>query len=65
MNVSLALHLAWACHAAGKAEEALKAFQLAEELGLRPEARHPLERGLIDSLRGQLARDQSSLPNRS
>ena len=39
----------------------MKAFQLAEKLGLRPEARHPLERGIIDRLRGQLARDQTSL----
>jgi len=63
-NVSLALHLAWAYHEAGKAQEALRAFQLAEELGLQPETRHPLERGIIDRLRGQLATNQPSLSNR-
>ena len=52
-NVSLAFHLAWACEAAGKADEAMKTFQIALELGLRPEARHPLERGLYDRLRAE------------
>ncbi len=64
-NVSLAVHLAWAYEAAGKGEAARKAFQLAEKLGFRPEARHPLERGIINRLRAQLARDQTSLSNRS
>ena len=64
-NVSLALHLAWALQEAGQALEAMKVFQLAQELGLKPEARHPLERGLIDRLLGQLGKDQSSPSNRS
>lgn len=63
--MSLALHLAWALQEAGQALEAMKVFQLAQELGLKPEARHPLERGLIDRLLGQLGKDQSSPSNRS
>jgi tetratricopeptide (TPR) repeat protein len=57
-NVSLAFHLAWAYEAAGKAALAMKAFQLALELGLRPEARHPLERGLYDRLRAEARQGQ-------
>jgi cellulose synthase operon protein C len=56
-NVSLALHLAWAYQSSGKVDAARNAFQVAEELGFRPEARHPLERGFIDRLRGQLAKN--------
>jgi predicted Zn-dependent protease len=50
-NVSLTFHLAWALEASGKTDEAVKAFHLAEELGLTPEASHPLERGPIERLR--------------
>ncbi len=57
-NVSLAFHLAWAYEAAGKGDLAMKAFQLALELGLRPEARHPLERGLYDRLRAEARQGQ-------
>ena len=64
-NVSLALHLAWAYHAAGNAEEAGKAFRVAEELGLRPEARHPLERGLIDLLQREFGKVRSTVSNRN
>ncbi|MGP0065145.1 MAG: tetratricopeptide repeat protein [Isosphaeraceae bacterium] len=64
-NVSLALHLAWAYQAAGKPDEAQKAFRLAEELGLKPESRAPLERDFIDRLRRQLNTTQRSLSNRS
>jgi tetratricopeptide (TPR) repeat protein len=55
-NLSLALHLAWAYQSSGKAEAARQAFELAQELGLKPETRHPLERGFVDRLSRQFAR---------
>lgn len=55
-NVSLALHQAWAYQCAGQAERARRAFRLAEELGLRLEDRHPLERGVIERVRRELSR---------
>jgi len=64
-NVSLALHLAWACQQAGKTEEGRKAFEQAEELGLKPETRDPLERGIIARLRQQLVTGQRPASNRS
>jgi tetratricopeptide (TPR) repeat protein len=63
-NVSLALHLAWAYQAAGEAEEARKAFQHAGALGLRPEARDPLEREFIERLRSQLSTNEPSSSTR-
>ena len=63
-NLSLALHLAWAYQAGGKTEEARKAFQRAEALGLKPEARDPLERDMIDKLRRQLGSDQTTKASR-
>ena len=56
-NVSLALHLAWAYQRAGKAEAARKAFELAQQLGFRPETRHPLERGFLNRLGRQFAKN--------
>ena len=55
-NVSLALHLAWAYQSAGKAEAARKAFELAQQLGFRPEKRHPLEREFVNRLGRQFAK---------
>ncbi len=55
-NISLALHQAWAFQCAGQPEQARRAFRTAEELGLRLEARHPLERGFIDRLLRELNR---------
>ncbi len=53
-NASLAVHLAWAYQTAGKTDEARRALRDADELGLRLEARHPLERGFIARLRSEL-----------
>ena len=64
-NLSLTLHLAWAYHEAGKMEEARKAFQQAQELGLKPDKRDPLERSMIDRLRRQLVTDQEPPASRS
>ena len=61
---SLALHLAWTYREAGKIAEARKAFEQAESLGLRPEARDPLHRDLIDRLRRQLVDGQPSTSDR-
>ena len=58
--MSLALHLAWAYQSAGKFTDARKAFQRAEELGLRPEVRDPLERVVIDDLRKVLLANPTS-----
>ena len=63
-NLSLALHLAWAYQAGGKTEEARKALQHAESLGLKPEARDPLERDMIEKLVHQFASDQTTKANR-
>ena len=38
----------------GKTDQARKAFEQAEELGLKPETRDPLERGVIERFRRQL-----------
>jgi tetratricopeptide (TPR) repeat protein len=64
-NVSLALHLAWACQAAGMPAQARAAFQRAEALGLRPEARDPRERGLIERLQRELVTDTQTTSNRT
>ncbi len=63
-NVSLALHLAWAYQEAGNTDLARKAFQQAQELGLKLETRDPLERSMIDGLCRQLVTDQSSPASR-
>jgi tetratricopeptide (TPR) repeat protein len=54
-NPSLAIHLAWAYHEAGKTDAARDAFQRAESLGLKLESRDPLERRIIERLRAELA----------
>ncbi len=56
-NLSLTLHLAWACQEAGQTGAARKAFEQAQGLGLKPETRDPLERGIIARLRQQLMTD--------
>jgi cellulose synthase operon protein C len=57
-NVSLALHLAWAYQVAGKITAAREQFHRAQELGLKPADRDPLERVVIDGLEKVLAPDQ-------
>jgi tetratricopeptide (TPR) repeat protein len=61
-NLSLALHLAWACLEAGSRDEARDALQQAEAIGLKPETRDPLERGVIARLRQELGPGRASPP---
>jgi len=51
----LYVHLAKAYQMSGNQGEARKALQRAEELGIKPESLDPLERGIIDKLRQDLA----------
>jgi Tfp pilus assembly protein PilF len=63
-NVSLSLHLAWAYQAGGKTEQAKSEFQRVEALGLKPEARDPLERDMITKLREKFASGATAKVNR-
>jgi tetratricopeptide (TPR) repeat protein len=55
-NPSLAVHLAWACQASGRIDEARKAFQQAKDLGWTLAATDPLERPFLDELGRALTR---------
>jgi hypothetical protein len=54
-NVGLSLHLAWTYQVGGNTERARNEFQRVEALGLKPEARDPLERDMITELRENFA----------
>ena len=59
-GISLALHLAWAYQAAGKTSQARAEFQRARELGLKLEARDPLERVVISGLQKVLMTEHTA-----
>ena len=52
------LHLAAAYHRAGQRDAALRAFNKARELGIRPEKLHSLERGQYEQLAAAFAQEQ-------
>ncbi len=63
-NVSLALHLAWACQASGNDEQARDAFQQARALGLRSDTLDPFEREIVERLQTQFGTPRISPLNR-
>jgi tetratricopeptide (TPR) repeat protein len=56
-NPGLAFHLAWAFRTNGKADEARGQFRRAVELGLKPQALDPIQRGLFERLAKELSHE--------